>query len=73
VGRLRLPRHDDAWRADQDGRDSVNELSYLFLDAETDVRLLNDEFVIRVHRNTPDAFIMKAARWPRHCEESSSS
>jgi len=43
-----------------DGRDAVNELSYLFLDAEKDVRLHAEEFVIRVHKNTPDAFLMKA-------------
>ncbi len=43
----------------REGNDAVNELSYLFLDAETDVRLKED-FIIRVHKNTPDAFLMKA-------------
>lgn len=44
----------------KDGRDAVNELSYLFLEAEKNVRLHADEFVIRVHKNTPDAFLLKA-------------
>lgn len=44
----------------RDGRDAVNELSYLFLDATRDVKLHADEFVIRVHKNTSDSFLMKA-------------
>ncbi len=44
----------------KDGRDAVNELSYLFLDAEEDVRLTAEDLVIRIHKNTPDAFLMKA-------------
>lgn len=44
----------------KDGGGAVNELSYLFLDAEKDVRLSSEELVIRVHKNTPDAFLMRA-------------
>ncbi|MDB9823281.1 pyruvate formate lyase family protein, partial [Deltaproteobacteria bacterium] len=44
----------------KDGKDAVNELSYLFLDAEKDVRLSSEELVIRIHKNTPDAFLMRA-------------
>ena len=44
----------------KDGKDAVNELSYLFLDAEEDVRLSSEDIVIRIHKNTPDAFLMKA-------------
>jgi formate C-acetyltransferase len=44
-----------------DGRDGTNELSYLFLDAEEDANLPMEDFVIRVHRNTPEAFLMKAS------------
>jgi pyruvate formate-lyase/glycerol dehydratase family glycyl radical enzyme len=44
----------------KEGKDAVNELSYLFLDAEKDVRLSNEEIVIRVHKSTPEAFLMKA-------------
>jgi pyruvate formate-lyase/glycerol dehydratase family glycyl radical enzyme len=44
----------------KDGRDAVNELSYLFLDAEEEVRLSAEDIIIRVHNNTPDAFLMRA-------------
>jgi len=43
----------------KEGKDAVNELSYLFLDAEKDVRLSIEEIVVRVHKNTPEAFLMK--------------
>jgi formate C-acetyltransferase len=49
----------------REGRDAVNELSYLFLDAEKDVRLTVEEFVIRVNKNNPDAFLMKACEVAR--------
>lgn len=42
------------------GRDAVNELSYLFLEAEKDVGLSAEDLIVRVHKNTPDAFIIKA-------------
>ncbi|MFC1945994.1 glycyl radical protein [Chloroflexota bacterium] len=48
-----------------DGRDAVNELSYLFLDAEKDVGLHGEEVVIRVNRNNPEAFLMKACEVAR--------
>ncbi|OGO22533.1 MAG: hypothetical protein A2144_02240 [Chloroflexi bacterium RBG_16_50_9] len=44
----------------RDGRDAVNELSYLFLEADAQVRLSAPDLVIRVNRNTPDAFLMRA-------------
>ncbi len=43
-----------------DGKDAVNDLSYLFLEADLDVRMTMEDIIIRVHKNTPDAFIMKA-------------
>jgi formate C-acetyltransferase len=43
----------------KEGRDAVNELSYLFLDAEEDVRLSSEDIIIRVHKNTPNAFLMR--------------
>ncbi len=46
----------------KEGKDAVNELSYLFLDAEEDVRLSSEELIIRIHKNTPDAFVMKACQ-----------
>jgi formate C-acetyltransferase len=44
----------------KDGKDAVNELSYLFLDAEKDVGLESEDLIIRVNKNTPNAFLMKA-------------
>jgi formate C-acetyltransferase len=44
----------------KEGKDAVNELSYLFLDAEREVGLTIEEIVIRVNKNNPDAFLMKA-------------
>jgi pyruvate formate-lyase/glycerol dehydratase family glycyl radical enzyme len=44
----------------EEGKDAVNELSYLFLDAEEEVRLPQEDLVIRVHKNTPDAFLIRA-------------
>lgn len=43
-----------------DGQDAVNELSYVFLDAEKDVALTIEEIVIRVSNKNPDAFLIKA-------------
>ncbi|MGB9859573.1 MAG: glycyl radical protein [Moorellaceae bacterium] len=45
---------------DKSGRDAVNELSYLFLEAEEEVGLHAEEFVVRVHRSNPDAFVLRA-------------
>jgi formate C-acetyltransferase len=49
----------------REGGDAVNELSYLFLDVEKDVRLHSEDLVIRVNRNNPDAFLMKACEVAR--------
>ena len=44
----------------RDGKDAVNDLSYLFVEADLDVRMTMEDIIIRVHKNTPDAFIVKA-------------
>ena len=44
----------------KEGKNAVNELSYLFLEAELDVGLTVEEFIIRVNKNNPDTFLMKA-------------
>ncbi|OGO25384.1 MAG: hypothetical protein A2144_09515 [Chloroflexi bacterium RBG_16_50_9] len=44
----------------REGKDAVNELSYLILDTEKDVGLTIEEIVIRVNKNNPDTFLMKA-------------
>jgi formate C-acetyltransferase len=43
-----------------DGKDAVNELSYVFLEAQEDVNLAADEVVIRVNKTTPDSFLLRA-------------
>jgi choline trimethylamine-lyase len=48
-----------------DGRDAVNELSYIFLEAEENVGLTAEDLVIRIHKNTPEAFVLKACEVAR--------
>lgn len=43
-----------------DGRDAVNDLSYLFLEADEEVALSENDLVVRIHEKTPDAFVLKA-------------
>jgi pyruvate formate-lyase/glycerol dehydratase family glycyl radical enzyme len=43
-----------------EGKDAVNELSYLFLEAEQEVGLNAEEITIRVSNSNPDSFLMKA-------------
>lgn len=45
---------------DRDGKDAVNDLSYMFLDAEKAVGLTSDDFVIRVNPANPKSFLIKA-------------
>jgi formate C-acetyltransferase len=44
----------------EDGRDATNELSHLFLEADLDIRLVQPDLAIRVHRTTPEDFLRKA-------------
>ncbi len=44
---------------DSNGHNGVNDLSYVFLEAEEDANLQED-LTVRVHNSTPDAFLMKA-------------
>ncbi|MEO0252136.1 MAG: pyruvate formate lyase family protein, partial [candidate division WOR-3 bacterium] len=46
----------------KDGRCAVNDLSYLFLEAEDEVLLAFEEIVVRVHNSTPESFLMKAVK-----------
>jgi formate C-acetyltransferase len=43
-----------------DSRDATNELSYLLLEADLDVRLVQPDIAIRVHRTSPENFLHKA-------------
>ena len=45
----------------REGADATNELSYMCLQATYDVRLNSPSLSIRVHKNSPDKFLMKAA------------
>lgn len=45
-----------------DGSTAVNELSYIFLEAETDFALNAEDLVIRVADNTPEDFLFKACK-----------
>jgi choline trimethylamine-lyase len=44
---------------DRNGNDAVNELSYIFLEAEQQVQLQED-LAVRIHTSEPDAFVVKA-------------
>ncbi|MBP2643104.1 MAG: pyruvate formate-lyase [Firmicutes bacterium] len=48
-----------------DGKDAVNELSYLFLEAERQVGLNSEDIVVRIHKKTPSAFVIKACEVAR--------
>ena len=49
-----------------EGACAVNELSYLFLDAEETVCMGSDDLVIRIADDTPDDFLLAACRVARH-------
>ncbi len=44
----------------EDGKDATNELSHLFVEADLDIRLVQPDLAIRVHRTTPQDFLIKA-------------
>jgi len=43
-----------------DGHDAVNDLTHLFLDADLDVRLPQNDLIIRINKKNPDAYVMRA-------------
>jgi formate C-acetyltransferase len=45
----------------REGADATNELSYMCLQATADVRLNSPSLTVRVHKNTSDNFLIKAA------------
>jgi len=49
----------------REGADATNELSYMCLQATYDVRLNSPSLSIRVHKNSPDKLLMKAAEMIR--------
>jgi len=44
----------------RDNRAAVNELSYLFLEADRDIRLVQPDLAVRVTPTTPDSFLREA-------------
>lgn len=40
-----------------DGKDATNELSYLFLEADREIRLVQPDLAVRVHRTLPGEFL----------------
>ncbi len=48
-----------------DGLDATNELSYLCLDAMIDLRVVQPDISVRIHSDTPEAFIIKACELAR--------
>lgn len=44
---------------DANGNDATNELSYLFLDALSNTRMVRPNPAVRLHRNTPESFIQR--------------
>lgn len=51
---------------DSDGKDAVNELSYLILDAEEEVGLTSEELVIRVSGQNPQSYLERACEVARN-------
>jgi formate C-acetyltransferase len=50
----------------REGNDAVNELSYLFLEAENELGLSMEEFVIRLNKKNPDKFVIKSCEVARN-------
>jgi formate C-acetyltransferase len=44
-----------------DRSDATNELSYMILDADREVRLVQPDIALRIHKGTPDGLLRKAA------------
>ncbi|NVM37768.1 MAG: hypothetical protein HWN81_19410, partial [Candidatus Lokiarchaeota archaeon] len=47
---------------DKGGKDTTNEISYLFLEAYKNIKALTTDLSIRVHKNTPDKFLKEALK-----------
>ena len=49
-----------------DGRDAVNDVTYLLLEAERDVGLSSEDLVVRINRLNPERYVVKAVEVARH-------
>jgi pyruvate formate-lyase/glycerol dehydratase family glycyl radical enzyme len=50
-----------------EGRDATNELSYLLLEADGDLCMMEPETVVRFHKDMPQDFAVKACEVARKC------
>lgn len=48
-----------------DGRDATNELSYICLEAMIDLRVVQPDISVRIHPDSPEAFLLKACELSR--------
>ncbi|MBN1855807.1 MAG: formate C-acetyltransferase/glycerol dehydratase family glycyl radical enzyme [Dehalococcoidia bacterium] len=48
-----------------EGRDATNELSYICIDAMIDVRIVQPDISVRIHPDSPEAFVLKACELSR--------
>lgn len=46
----------------RDGRDATNELSYLCLDADAEVHLMQPDIAVRLHPDIPEDFLIKVCK-----------
>ena len=49
-----------------DGTDAVNDLTYLFMEAESDIGMTAEDLVIRIGQNSSDEYILKSAELAKH-------
>jgi len=47
---------------DADGNDVVNELSYLFLEAQKTMKVITTDISVRIHEKTPRKFVLEALK-----------
>jgi len=47
---------------DAEGKDTTNEISYLFLEAYKNMKAITTDLSVRVHKNTPDKFLKEALK-----------
>jgi formate C-acetyltransferase len=45
----------------REGKDATNELTYMCMQATYDVRLVSPSLAVRIHRNSPEKFLIKSA------------
>lgn len=46
----------------KDGKDATNEISYLCLEAMSELRLVQPDLSVRVHQGTPESFLIEACK-----------